>query len=341
MMNVRGAILLAWTSSFVAGAAAGQGLSGPTTARDDDAAAMYREAFRLLPKLTGKERQAYSCQGDTCGSKLRAARLTKDLVEPVNRSESALVKLRAAANCRKCDWDLSGAGGVNTLPRDVSRASLLIKVAVVRARQQFERGQAKAAVADLAAAQTLAHRLGKAGPLICLLVQNKGDLLVAEIAAKYLPKLSKADLGSLAERLKKVPPGAELAGALQREKKVVAKSHAGSPLLQPFLLYYTEAEKLALLPPDQMCAKLKAIQSLAAGVLNPVLEGIARSQAEARLKQVMLKSAIQVLLEGREALKNQPDPYTGQSLEYEQLEKGFRLKSKTTVKGQPVTLDIG
>ena len=90
-----------------------------------------------------------------------------------------------------------------------------------------------------------------------------------------------------------------------------------------------------------MCAKLKAIQSLAAGVLNPLLEGVARSQAEARLKQVMLKSAIQVLLEGREALKNQPDPYTGQSLEYEQLEKGFRLKSKTTVKGHPVTLDIG
>ena len=218
-----------------------------------------------------------------------------------------------------------------------------MKLAAVRAKQHFERGRADAAAADLAAAQTLGHRFGMAGPLACLLVQNAGDVLVAEVAAEYLPKLSKANLRGLDKRLKAVPPAADLKGALERERKYVARTHKGSPLLRASLSYYAAAEKLAHLPPDEIGTKLrlKTAGSPVAGTLNSVVEHRARSQAEARLKRAMLTAAIRILLEGTDAVKDQLDPYTKQPLVYEQMGKGFRLKSNVKVNAQPVTLDVG
>lgn len=327
---------------LAAGAAVALGEPGPTTKADENAAASYQEAFRALPRLVASERQACSCRGNTCGSKLRAAPLTPDLIGPVNRSGTALAKLRAGAARGKCDWGDAGPDDVDRLVRN-AKAVLLMKLGAVRAKEHFERGRADAGTADLAAVQTLGHRFGTAGPLVCLPVQNAADALVAEIAAEYLPKLSKASLRGLDRRLKAVPPAADLKGALERERKHVARTHKGSPWLEASLSYYAAAEGLAHLPPDEMGTKLKlkTAGSPVGAALNPLVGHMARSRAEARLKQAMLTAAIQVLLEGTEEIKGQLDPYTKQPLAYQQMGKGFRLKSNTKVNGRPVTLDVG
>jgi hypothetical protein len=314
---------------------------GPATAPTTNAAAIYREAFRAVPKLSKTERKAYSCQGNACGSRLRTAPLSADLLGPVDRSEPALGMLRKAADCRKCDWALEGKSATEALLPDLSEALLLMKLASVRARRNLERGQAKAAVDDLAAALTLARRVGAAGPLPCLIVQNAGDAMMSEVAAGHLPKLNAAELTGLAERLETIPSGTDLAGAIRRERQHVAKTHQGSPLLQSSLSYYSQAAELADLPPDQMSAKLKAMQNPVAGVLNPSLEQLARSCATAHLKMVMLKAAVQVSLKGKVKVKDFPDPYTGKPLEHEQLKQGFQLKSSLKIAGKPVTLVIG
>jgi hypothetical protein len=61
----------------------------------------------------------------------------------------------------------------------------------------------------------------------------------------------------------------------------------------------------------------------------------------ADVRRALLAAAIAVQLEGRDALKNHPDPVGGGAFEYVAFEGGFELHSKLKVQDKPVALTVG
>ena len=76
--------------------------------------------------------------------------------------------------------------------------------------------------------------------------------------------------------------------------------------------------------------------------LFPAVEKVRRAQARAEVRRALLSAALDVQLEGRDALKKHPDPVVGGPLEYFASEGGFELRS--TLKesdDKPVALRVG
>ena len=68
---------------------------------------------------------------------------------------------------------------------------------------------------------------------------------------------------------------------------------------------------------------------------------VRQNEARLEVRRAMLKAAIAVQLDGKDALKNYPEPYGDGPFGYEAIDGGFELKSKFKYKDQPVTLTVG
>jgi hypothetical protein len=110
--------------------------------------------------------------------------------------------------------------------------------------------------------------------------------------------------------------------------------------------YALMAKKLEL-PPDQFEKEFEREVAARAGnpvfkVFFPALVNVRRAQARADVRRALLSAAIAVRLDGRDALKNHPDPVVGGPFEYVAFDGGFELRSQ--LKGRddkPLTLTVG
>jgi hypothetical protein len=110
---------------------------------------------------------------------------------------------------------------------------------------------------------------------------------------------------------------------------------------------YERTAKMLELPPDQFEKEFARETAKHAGnpVFNtffPGLDNVRRAQARADVRRALLAAALAVQLDGRDALKNYPDPVAGGPFEYALFDGGFELRSK--LKGRdnkPVTLTVG
>jgi len=110
--------------------------------------------------------------------------------------------------------------------------------------------------------------------------------------------------------------------------------------------YERMAPKLDL-PLDQFAKQWDAEKVKQAG--NPVFKmlfsdvSVGRSaQARADVRRALMAAALAVQLDGRDALKNHPDPVVGGSFEYVAFEGGFELRSKFKQSDDKlVTLTVG
>src|SRR5262249_12971153 len=73
----------------------------------------------------------------------------------------------------------------------------------------------------------------------------------------------------------------------------------------------------------------------------PALPKLRRAQARADVRRALLDAAIDVRLNGRDALKDHPDPVAGAPYEYVEFAGGFELRSAYTQDGKPLTLTVG
>jgi hypothetical protein len=74
----------------------------------------------------------------------------------------------------------------------------------------------------------------------------------------------------------------------------------------------------------------------------PAIVNVRRAQARMDVRRALLLTALAVQLDGRDALKNYPDPVVGGPFEYVSISGGFELRSK--LKGRdnkPVALTVG
>ena len=76
-------------------------------------------------------------------------------------------------------------------------------------------------------------------------------------------------------------------------------------------------------------------------VFFPALPKCRRAQARADVRRALLSAALDVQLDGRDALKNHPDPVVGGPLEYTGFAGGFELRSRFRQEDKPLTLTVG
>jgi hypothetical protein len=110
--------------------------------------------------------------------------------------------------------------------------------------------------------------------------------------------------------------------------------------------YALMANKLDL-PVDQFDKEFEREEKRQAG--NPVfkllfaaLNKVRHQQARADVRRALLSAALAVQFDGRDALKNHPDPVAGGPFEYVAFPGGFELRSKFKgLDGKPVALTVG
>src|SRR5205823_2332544 len=95
--------------------------------------------------------------------------------------------------------------------------------------------------------------------------------------------------------------------------------------------YGSLAEKIGL-PPEQFDKEFEREATRRADnpvfqALLPALPKLRRARARADVRRALLDAAIDVRLNGREALKDHPDPVAGAPSEYVEFPGGFELRS--------------
>ena len=110
--------------------------------------------------------------------------------------------------------------------------------------------------------------------------------------------------------------------------------------------YARIATKLEL-PPDQFEREFEREARQRAGnpvfkVFFPALANVRRAQARNDVRRALLAAAFAVRLDGRDALKDHPDPVVGGPFEYEAFEGGFELRSRLKDRDdKPLVLTVG
>jgi hypothetical protein len=104
--------------------------------------------------------------------------------------------------------------------------------------------------------------------------------------------------------------------------------------------------KMAL-PIDEFDKELEREKTKQAGnpvfnVFFPALANVRRAEARLQIRRELLSAAIAVQLEGRDALKNHPDPVAGGAFEYVAFDGGYELRSKYKDRDdKPIVLIVG
>jgi hypothetical protein len=74
----------------------------------------------------------------------------------------------------------------------------------------------------------------------------------------------------------------------------------------------------------------------------PAVVNVRRAQARIEARRALLMTALAVQLDGRDALKDHPDPIVGGPFEYVLIPDGFELRSKFKARdNKPITLTVG
>jgi hypothetical protein len=118
-------------------------------------------------------------------------------------------------------------------------------------------------------------------------------------------------------------------------------------LLEDLLPSYDRLAKVTALPPKEFDAqypefvkKAKAANPLA-GYVIPNMGKFIDAQRRHEVQLALFKAALAVVQDGPDKLKDVKDPFGDGPFEYRALDKGFELKSKFLLKGQPMTLVVG
>lgn len=130
----------------------------------------------------------------------------------------SLLYLHRGAKLPRCDWSLDLEDGPTLWMPHLEKARTLSRLACLRARYEFGRGNTEAALDDVAATLMLARHGRSDAILICMLVQFHIELNALDLVAQQLPQLSAAPLKALAARLETLPPGSSIKEALLIER---------------------------------------------------------------------------------------------------------------------------
>ena len=85
----------------------------------------------------------------------------------------------------------------------------------------------------------------------------------------------------------------------------------------------------------------KQAASPVARALLPAVTKCVNARDRYRARLALLKAAVAVARDGQAALEQHADPFGGGPFDYQATDRGFELRSKLQLDGQPVTLKVG
>jgi hypothetical protein len=337
-----------------------------------NAALKYWQAFSALPKFTDAEQAKIH--------EYLTSPLDDHARGIVTRAEYALTMLHQGAAHRRCDWGVSPEEGIYVRFPQAPASRVLAALACLRARIRFEDGQGAQAVDDIVAALTLGRHMSLTGTNIMLLVGFAIEHLAIETLAHDLPRLDAGLIRGLSTRLDALPTGMNTAMAMETEETffldwIIRKAKGAKDketLVTALDFINNEPEGKPHGPVNKARAFVEECGGTPEGLLrlaeetrasykrtvkseeakqsaNPVYKiffpavvNVRRAQARIEARRALLMTALAVQLDGRDALKDHPDPIVGGPFEYVPIPDGFELRSKFKPReNKPITLTVG
>ncbi|HZL90664.1 MAG TPA: hypothetical protein VFB96_20010 [Pirellulaceae bacterium] len=222
--------------------------SDPHTA--GNAALQYWQAFALMPTLD-KE------QEELVGKWTTVSLDDPQVMKLVENSRTSLMFLHRGAAMANCEWGLKYDDGMGMLMPHMSRARDLARLAALRGRYEFERGNWKVGRNDAQAIVTLGRHVGREPVLIARLVGLLIEDLAIDLTAPYLLE-HKAPYPQAMAMFEALPPAATLSQTILVEKKYMCqwaidtlkkeekgKAGAGLELWKKFIDGAKDADALA------------------------------------------------------------------------------------------------
>jgi len=185
----------------------------PAPARNglgNNAALRYWQAFAHLPKLDGRQEKLLAEPGD--GTSDDAAKLAES-------GKDALLYLHRGAAIVPCDWGLHPEDGPYLLLPHLGKGRDLARLACLKARADFARGDGAAGVGEVADTVVMGRHLSAdLTAIISYLVQLAVERTAIDAVAPHLAGLDPAALDELDKRLASLPPGGTLEQCMRVER---------------------------------------------------------------------------------------------------------------------------
>lgn len=196
---------------------------GPVAALADpiepaDAAKLYARAFDWSRGLTADERSLLHESGASAAADPRLDRL-------LDRARPVLADLRAAARAATCRWEPARtAEDLTTGRHGVVNGQDVMQAAGLAARRHAEAGRGRAALDDLFAALTMAHRVGSGGVLFARVLECSYEVGAFRTLGRVLPALDRAALDDLAGRLDRLAGPEPASATIGAESRFILDS---------------------------------------------------------------------------------------------------------------------
>jgi hypothetical protein len=184
----------------------------------DNAALQYWQAFAAMPqehKLSEQEKKILE--------NIQTAPLDETADAVLHKYENALEYLRRGAAMKSCSWglavDIKEDGPLGISQSYAAQGMRLARVACLRARQAFVKGQTRNAVEGLLDVFVLARHIGGDGTTFGKLLDDVIQKLAIDVAAANLGAIKDAKmLTTISARLTALPKSETVAQVLRREK---------------------------------------------------------------------------------------------------------------------------
>ncbi len=140
----------------------------------------------------------------------------------IDQAGPTLDAIRAAAEINTCRWEPE----IPTL-EDLTQGRMdygnlnVVRVACLSARRLTKQGQGHAALDDLFAALTLAHRVGTGGVLLARIFEYSNAVTVFKTLGHLLPTMDRAILDELSRRLDDLPPPEPASATVEVEARFI------------------------------------------------------------------------------------------------------------------------
>ena len=178
---------------------------------ETNAALKYWQAFGQLPKLD-QEQEKILIEWNKAPLDGATHRL-------IDAGKDSLTYLQRGSKLARCYWAMDYDDGINMLMPHLEKARTLSRLACLRARDEFERGNVPAALDDIGAVFVLGRHVGVDPIMISILVDFAIEQSAIDAVAPYLPKLSAQELKTLAMRVDALPSAATFPQSLLTEKE--------------------------------------------------------------------------------------------------------------------------
>jgi RNA polymerase sigma factor (sigma-70 family) len=323
-------------------------VASPAVATTQPSEAPYVKAIRLMKQL----RQGTDSQRFNPDAPLDAATAAF-----LARNADIFDLVHAGATAHSTEWGIGSNARLNmeTALNQLGAVRDLVGLSVLRARQRSNNRDFGGAQRDMLDALALPRNIAHDHPLLIVMLVDAGcEDIVFTHWAQLLPTTPPNELLTLPDAFKELPAPPNMAETIRAEQRYAMSSSNVPPAIAaamaPFYDFVAAAldknpaptqEEIRTALNDGLGRVGDATARQLVQILIPSLTRAYNTISATRTTEVMFKTGITVVENGKNAVDKSADPFGEGPFDYVQTPHGFELRSKLQRDGKPVTLDFG